>query len=151
MGEHVDWALHRPKRAMGMGALSEAIYTHTQLGLREREAARWVIAWLNDCVVCQGSRAKEADGAGIDEAFYAQVADWRESQALTDRERMAAEFAHRFTFDHHSMDDTFWARVHALYADDEIADLTMSCGMWLGMGRAMAVVGVRAPDERILI
>ena len=29
-GEHVDWALLRPKMAAGMGALSEAVYKQQQ-------------------------------------------------------------------------------------------------------------------------
>ena len=49
------------------------------------------------------------------------------------------------------MDDDFWARLHAAYGDDELADLTMCCGMFLGLGRMLAVIGVRAPDERILV
>jgi len=27
----------------------------------------------------------------------------------------------------------------------------MCCGMFLGLGRVLAVVGVRAPEERILV
>ena len=38
-----------------------------------------------------------------------------------------------------------------LSVDDEIADLTMCTGMFLGLGRMLAVLGVRAPDERILV
>jgi alkylhydroperoxidase family enzyme len=151
MGEHVDWALLRPEMAVGMGQLSEAVYGNTKLDLREREAARWTIALINDCVVCQDTRAKHAMDANIDEAFYGEVADWRSSTALTERERLAAEFAQRFALDHLAMDDDFWGRLHAAYADDELADLTMCCGMFLGLGRVLAVVGVRAPDERILI
>ena len=70
---------------------------------------------------------------------------------LTDRERLAAEFAERFAIDHLAMDDAFWDRLRAAFADDEIADLTICCGMFLGMGRTLAVIGVRAPDERILV
>ena len=151
MGEHVDWALLRPEMAVGMGAFSEAVYTNTRLALREREAARWTIALVNDCVVCQDTRAREAEAGGVDEGFYAQVADWRTSDALSDRERLAAEFAQRFALDHLAMDDDFWARLRSAYADDEIADLTMCCGMFLGLGRILAVIGVRAPDERILV
>jgi alkylhydroperoxidase family enzyme len=150
-GEHVDWALLRPKMAAGMGALSEAVYTHSRLSVREREAARWTIALVNDCVVCQGTRPRDPADAGVDEGFYGEVGDWRSSDVLSDRERLAAEFAQRFALDHQAMDDEFWARLRAAYADDEIADLTMSCGMFLGLGRAMAVVGVRAPEDRILI
>ena len=151
MGEHVDWSLHRPQMAMGMGALSEAVYGNTQLALREREAARWTIALINDCVVCQDTRAKEGTAHGVDEGFYAEVARYRESTELSERERLAAEFAQRFALDHLAMDDDLWARLHAAYGDDELADLTMCCGMFLGLGRVLAVIGVRAPDERILV
>ena len=47
LGEHVDWALLRPEMAVGMGALSKAVYENTQLALRERESARWTIALIN--------------------------------------------------------------------------------------------------------
>jgi len=64
---------------------------------------------------------------------------------------LAAEFAQRFALDHQAMDDVFWDRLRGAFAEDELADLTMCCGMFLGLGRVMAVVGVRAPDERILV
>ena len=141
----------RADMAAGMGALSEAVYGNSKLPLREREAARWTIALINDCVVCQDTRARDADTHGIDEGFYAEIGDWRASTVLSDREKLAAEFAQRFAIDHLAMDDAFWSRLRAAYADDEIADLTIACGMFLGMGRTLAVIGVRAPEERILI
>ena len=151
MGEHVDWSLHRTEMAVGMGKFSEAVYGNTKLALREREAARWTVALINDCVVCQDTRAKDGEQHGVDEGFYAEVADWATSDALTERERLAAEFAQRFVLDHQAMDDGFWARLRAAYADDEVADLVICCGMFLGLGRTLAVVGVRAPDERIIV
>ncbi len=151
LGEHVDWALLRPEMAVGMGALSSAVYENTRLPLREREAARWTIALVNDCVVCRDTRARDGAQAGVDDGFYGEVATWRTSAALSDRERLAAEYAERFALDHLAMDDYFWARLHAAFADDEIADLTMCCGMFLGLGRVLAVIGVRAPEERILV
>ncbi len=150
-GEHVDWALLRPEMAVGMGALSSAVYENTRLALREREAARWTIALINDCVVCRDTRARDGERAGVDEGFYGEVASWRTSDALSDRERLAAEFAERFALDHLAMDDDFWARMHGAFADEELADLTMCCGMFLGLGRVLAVIGVRAPEERILV
>ena len=150
-GEHVDWALLRPEMAAGMGALSDAVYTNTRLSLREREAARWTIALINDCAVCQDTRARNAATENVDEGFYALVADWRNADGLSERERLAAEFAQRFALDHLAMDDAFWARLRSAYADDEVADLTICCGMFLGLGRILAVIGVRAPDERLLV
>jgi alkylhydroperoxidase family enzyme len=93
----------------------------------------------------------EGAAAGVDEPFYGEVADWRSSTALSERERMAAEFAERFALSHQNMDDDFWARFRATFADDELADLTICCGMFLGLGRVMAVVGVPPPEERILV
>jgi alkylhydroperoxidase family enzyme len=151
LGEHIDWALLRPKMAAGMGALSEAVYGNSQLPVREREAARWSIAMLNDCVVCRDTRARDGAEVGADEPFYAELTDWRRATTLSPREKLAAEFGERFGLDHLGMDDDFWDRMHAAFSEDELADLTICCGMFLGMGRTMAVVGVRAPDERILV
>lgn len=137
--------------AKGMGSLSEAVYGNTQLSVREREAARWTIALVNDCAVCRDTRAKQGESVGADEAFYAEVSNWRESSALSDREKLAAEFAEKFCLDHLAMDEKFWSSLRSAYADDELADLTICCGTFLGLGRILAVIGVRAPDERILV
>lgn len=150
-GEHVDWALMRSKMAVGMGAFSEAVYGHSELSVREREAARWTIALINDCAVCRDTRARDGASTGADEGFYGEVASWRTSDALTDRERLAAEFAERFAIDHLAMDDRFWSRLGESYADDELADLVICCAMFLGLGRAMAVVGVRPPENGLLV
>lgn len=151
LGEHIDWALLRPEMAAGMGKLSAAVYGNSQLSIREREAARWTIALINDCAVCRDTRAKDGSAAGATEPFYAEVSDWRSATGLSDRECLAAEFAERFAIDHLAMDDDLWTRLHAAYSEDELADLTICCGCFLGMGRTLAVVGVRAPDERILV
>jgi alkylhydroperoxidase family enzyme len=151
LGEHVDWSLHRTEMAVGMGAFSEAVYGNSKLPIREREAARWTIALINHCVVCQDTRAKAADENRIDDTFYGEVAAYRESTVLTEREKLAAEFAQYFALDHQAMGDELWGRVRAAFTDDEVADLIICCGMFLGLGRAMAVVGVPAPEERILV
>jgi alkylhydroperoxidase family enzyme len=151
LGPHIDWALQRPEMATGMGKFSAAVYGNTQLPVREREAARWTIALINHCVVCQDTRAEKGPQAGIDDGFYAEVADWRSSTVLTERERLAAEFAERFALDHQTMDDGFFDRMRTGYSDEELADLAICCGMFLGLGRMLAVVGVPAPDERILV
>ena len=151
LGEHADWMLARPDIAVAMGGLSTAVYGTSQLGKRESEAARYTIALINDCAVCKDTRAREGESRGMDEGFYAEIPAWRTSTALSQRERLAAEFAQRFATDHLSMDDEFWGRLRAAFNDEEIADLTMCCGTWLGLGRALAVIGVRAPDERILV
>ena len=151
LGPHIDWALHRPEMAAGMGALSSAVYEHTQLSVREREAARWTIAQINDCRVCKDTRAREAVAGNVDDDFYSAVVDYRTATSLSDREKLAAEFAQRFALDHQAMDDDLWMRARSLFSDDELADLTICCGMFLGLGRMLAVLDVPAPEERILV
>ncbi|MFZ0664740.1 MAG: carboxymuconolactone decarboxylase family protein [Acidimicrobiales bacterium] len=150
-GEHVDWMLTRPAMAKGMGALSQAVYGNTQLSVREREAARWTIALINDCAVCRDTRARDGASVGADETFYGDVTDWRSSDRLSEREKLAAEFAEKFALDHLGMDDDLWGRLRSAYRDEELADLTICCGTFLGLGRVLAVIGVRAPEERILV
>lgn len=137
--------------AAGLGALSEAVYGNTRLSTREREAARWVIAQVNACAVCLDTRTERAEAVGVDEAFYAAVVDWRATEELSSRERLAAEFAERFALDHQAMDDDLWSRLREAFADDELADLTMCVGTFLGLGRMLAVLGVPAPEERIVV
>ena len=57
----------------------------------------------------------------------------------------------RFALDHLGMDDEFWARLRAGFTDPEITDLTIACGMFLGLGRALAVVDVAAPEQHLLV
>jgi histidinol-phosphate aminotransferase len=61
---------------------------------------------------------------------------------VEERERLAAEFAERFALDHLSMDDEFWSRLHAAFADDELVDLGLCVGSWIAFGRLNRVFDV---------
>ncbi|HEX9035272.1 MAG TPA: carboxymuconolactone decarboxylase family protein [Streptosporangiaceae bacterium] len=117
-------------------AFSDAVYRRTTLPLREFEAARITIARVNDCSICLSLRTE----GGPDEAFYATVLGG--GADLTEREALAAEFAHRFAIDHLGMDDAFWQRLHAAFSDDELVQLGLCVGSWLAFGRLNRVFGV---------
>lgn len=151
LGPHIDWMMHRVHMATGVGALSEAVYGNTQLSTREREAARWIVAQLNACKVCQATDATHGERDGADQDFYLAVVGWRDSAGLTDRERLSAEFAERFVRDHQAMDDDLWSRMRQAYADDEIADLVLCCGTFLGLGRMLAVLDVDPPEPGLTV
>lgn len=53
------------------------------------------------------------------------------------QERLAAEFAHRFSTEHTALrdDEDFWRRAAAHFSDELLADLAISCALWVGMGR----------------
>jgi len=150
------WTALAPKLTSAAGGYSSAVYEHSSLSLREFEAARITMARINDCALCldwRTARDVPARGAAADEvpeAFYAAVG--RPGAAgLSERERLAAEFAERYATEHQGMDPAFWSRLHAVYSDDELVDLALCVGSWLALGRFNRVFdidgGCRVPSH----
>jgi alkylhydroperoxidase family enzyme len=139
------WGEAVPKIGVPAAMFSAAVYEHSSLSLREFEAARTRIAQVNHCLFCLDWRT-ERDGEQVDESFYDEIATWRDSAALTDRERLAAEYAERFASEHLSLDDDeyFWSTMKAVYTDAEIIELSMCIGSWIAFGRLNHVLGIDA-------
>ena len=140
------WNL-RPELLPTVQAMIDGPYRHSRLPAREREAARVRIAELNDCRICRDFRARSVRTAGVTDDLYAHVADAHARDELTERERLAVEFAERFALDHSGMDDDLFARLRAAFGDDEIVDLAVCCGAFLGLGRVLAVLGIEPTGE----
>ena len=120
---------------------SQAVYDHSTLGLPEFEAARLRTAQINGCVFCNDWRT-ERDGEKVGEGFAEAVAEWRTTDALDERAKLAAEYAERYALDHHGIDDEFWGRFRAVYSDNELVELTMCLGSWIAFGRLNRVLGL---------
>lgn len=140
----IGWMGLSPTIGGALGGYADAVYRHGRLTPRVREIARMVIALDNECEVCRNTRTTDGAVDGLDEAFYENVRDWSTWSGYSDVERLAAEFASRFARDHIGLrkDDDFWGRVHDALSDEEITDLTLSCALWLGQGRALRVLDV---------
>ncbi|OBB15154.1 carboxymuconolactone decarboxylase [Mycobacteriaceae bacterium 1482268.1] len=138
------WAVKSPDIGAGMLKFSRAVYTKNRLPMRVRELARMVIALDNECVVCQNTRDSEGIAAGVDDDLYDHAAEWRTWPGYSAQERIAAEFAERFATDHTGLrdDEDFWARAGEHFSDELMADLTLSCAMWLGMGRMLRTLDI---------
>jgi alkylhydroperoxidase family enzyme len=123
------------------GAYSSAVYEKSSLSLREFEAARITMARINQCNICTEWRtardvpSRSVDPDAIPESFYEEVGARRNWEGLSDRERLSAEFAERYSTDHLGMDEDFWARLHRNFTDDELVDLALCVGSWLALGR----------------
>jgi alkylhydroperoxidase family enzyme len=135
------WGEMVPGIGPAAAKLSLAVYAHTTLSLREFEAARLRIAQINGCAFCLSWRT-ERDGQTVEEEFADAVAEWRTSEALDERARLAAEYAERYALDHHGLDDEFWERMSTAYTQREIVELSMSIGSWLAFGRLNHVLGL---------
>lgn len=142
----------QPDVAIGMGAFAQAVYEKTSLPAREREIARLRVAVANGCPVCLNTRSPKAEAAGLDESGVQDVIACSIGQApaiegLTERERLAGEFADRFATDHHTIDDAFMIEIREHFSDVEVIELTALCAMTVGNGRFMTVLDIAADDD----
>jgi AhpD family alkylhydroperoxidase len=130
-----------PDMGMVAAAFSGKVYEKSRLDIRERELVRMRIARINDCSVCLDTRTVDPAAAGLSEDLYRSIEDWRTLPGLTDRERVAVEYAERYALDHRNLDDDFWGRFRAHWSDEEILDLTVCISAFMAMGRIISVLG----------
>jgi alkylhydroperoxidase family enzyme len=135
------WTL-RPEMGRALNRLVDAAYNKSVLPVGVREAARMRIAQLNDCPVCLTFRADSVKERGLDEEFYAHVAEHRTSALYSEQERLAIAYAERFAVDHLAIDDAFFDRLRVAFSDAEILDLTICMAAFLGVGRLLRVMGI---------
>ncbi len=79
--------------------------------------------------------SRGSDPGEIPESFYEAVGERSDRASLSERERLAAEFAERYAEDHLHIDDALWGRLHAAFSDDELVDLGLCVASWLALGR----------------
>jgi alkylhydroperoxidase family enzyme len=135
---------------------SAATYFRSSLSLREFECARIRTAQINGCHLCQAWRTERdvvkmyGSESGIrgelpDAIFHQSIgSDWRNSSVFSDRERLAIEYAEGVGLspDGIANDDAFWDRMKRAYSDEEVVDLSFCLAAWIGLGRAIHVLGL---------
>jgi alkylhydroperoxidase family enzyme len=151
-----------PEMTNALYNLSKAAYQHSILSLREFEGARTRIAQINGCQICQkfrsfsdvptylegfgedASSAINTRGPAPNEEFYLNVADWQTSSVYSEREKIAIDFAERFSLSPDALgyDDVFWNRVKANFSEAELYDLTVSVAAFVATGRFVHVLGL---------
>ncbi len=140
------WGHLVPGIGPAAAGFASSVYEHSTLGLEEFEAARLRIAQINGCEFCLDWRT-DRDGETVPDWYLGEVAAWVDSERLSPRARLAAEYAERFALDHHGIDEAFWARLRDEYSDQELVELSMSIGSWLTFGRLNHVFGLDTACE----
>jgi len=155
-------SVYAPEMLGAAMAFSRATYEHSALSLREFEAARFRVAQINGCQLCQNWRSARdtaayvqslgGDGPTIatrdrtapSEAFYTAVASWKTASLFSVRERVAIEYAERLCEEPKVLadDEAFWKTAHAAFSDREIVDLSYCIACWMGLGRVAHVLGI---------
>ena len=103
-----------------------------------------MIADNNECTVCANTRDADGPAAGVDEELYDHASEWRTWPGYSEQERLAAEFAHRFATEHTALrdDEDFWNRAKEHFSEELLADLAISCALWVGMGRVLRTLDI---------
>jgi alkylhydroperoxidase family enzyme len=155
-------SMYAPEMLTAAMAFSRATYEYSALSLREFEAARYRVAQINGCQLCQNWRSARDTAAYVQslggqgptvatrdrtaptEAFYAAIANWKTAGAFSSRERVAIEYAERMCEEPKILasDELFWKAAHAAFSDREIVDLSYCIACWMGLGRVAHVLGI---------
>ena len=81
---------------------------------------------------------------GLDEDLYHQVSEYSEIGAFSEAEKLAAETAERFCWEHEAMisDEGYWARMKEHFTDQQILELVTLIGFSVGIGRTLAILEI---------
>lgn len=134
-------AMIRPELARAVGVLDAAIAA-SPLDPRVHELVRMRVAQINDCTVCLAWRTPAAIAAGITEEQLASVADFAGADFYSPQEKVAIEYAQRFSTDSANIDDAFIARLAEHFSPADIVELTLVIGKYVAFGRFMQVLGL---------
>lgn len=142
---------YAPEIVRAAFGFSDVSYRTSRLPTRLFEGARMRTALINGCQLCQNFRVirdrpdiEHTNGPEPDEAFYAAVHEWRTSSVLSEREKLAIEYAEKVGLDPQGLaaDEDFWTRYKAAFTDNEIVDLAFCVAVWMGLGRVAHVLGL---------
>jgi alkylhydroperoxidase family enzyme len=121
----------------------------TTLSPREREVMRFPMTVMMGCPICNSMRMwRDWPGFSnepIEEDLYTNAGALnREWPGFSVRERLLLEFVDRFANAIHGMngDDRFWQQMHANFSDQELGDIVLMSGTWLGVGHGLKALGI---------
>lgn len=135
------WSL-QPQMGGMVERMISTVYQRSTLPAAEREVARMRIAQLNACGACATFRAPSVLEAGVTEELYEHLEEAASWPGYTPRQRLAIEYAERFATDHRAIGEELFGRLRSHFSDAEILDLTMCVAVYLGLGRALEVLGI---------
>jgi AhpD family alkylhydroperoxidase len=131
--------MHRPAMADAIGRFNEAV-ADSQLPLRLHEIVRYRIAQINGCARCQAYRTPGAGEAGADEATLERVEGWRGNDTFEEVERLALDYAERFSLTPQAINDELVAALRRQLGDAQLVDLTICIAKYVAMGRLITAL-----------
>jgi len=68
----------------------------------------------------------------------------RNLEGFSDEEMLAIEYADRLATAHHHMDDAFFDRLKTVFNDEQVLELGMMIGQFIGFGRLLTVLDLES-------
>lgn len=113
-----------------------------------RELVKLRASLLNGCEACVRVHTAELRNAGEDEERIAGVAQWRELQAYTKRERAALSWTEVVTnIQEGHAPDAVYEEVRSVFSDVETVNLTLAIATINAWNRMAIALGVRPSIE----
>jgi AhpD family alkylhydroperoxidase len=131
----------RPQFEPVVNAFEKAV-ARSSLDWRLHELVRMRIAQINECTLCLQWRNAPAFEAGVTEDLLAHVHEAATYPGFTPAERVAVEYAERYSTASARITDQFMRRLLEHFDSGEIVDLTLVIAKYMAMGRFMQVLGL---------
>ncbi len=123
-----------------------ALLYEGELPHRLKEIVRIFLSASQGCAYCSVVRSKQGAAEGIDDALLLALDDISSNPHLSERERVALDFADRFKRGE-ADDDALYAKLREHFSDSEIIELGLFCGTVIGIGTFAKTLHVVTWDE----
>lgn len=129
-----------PHMALANFAFLERSMREHKLSRRLLELVRLRIGFHNQCRSCMAMRFQSALDDGFTEELVCSLEKPMEAPNLTDAEKAALEYTDIFATNHFAINDATIDKLRRYFGEDEIVELAMFAGYFLGIGRFMATL-----------
>lgn len=106
-----------------------------------RSLLKRYVAALNGCAFCVDLAEAEAESSDLDVGALRAISDGDRTDALSDRQRAALEYAERVTEDVHVSDEVF-TELKRHFSEREIVEITWLCAVENYYNRISAPLGI---------
>ncbi len=130
--------MSRPDLAEALLALRHALKVRRRLPDRLIELMRLRVAYRNQCRPCMSMRYSDAVEDGLTESMVCSLERPEDAQDLTPAEKAAVAYADQFAVDHLAI-EAQRDQLAKHFMPEEIAEIAMTVGLFVGFGRVSAV------------
>jgi AhpD family alkylhydroperoxidase len=133
---------HAPNMRLANNAFMEAAMNGRKISRRLLELVRLRVAFHNQCRTCMAIRFQSALDDGLTEDMVCSLEKPMDAPNLSDAEKAALEYADLFATNHFAITEANYAKLRKYFSEQEIVELGLFTGYFLGFGRFLATVNI---------